>query len=344
MLTISVDCVYCPVLKIFHSVCVLNVIRASVRSNEADQINCNGELQMQIIKIFPLIVLIFGVLVFQGCSGIAGKSSANHEVATLAMLESLTDSEINDAKSKLVIAYGHTSHGSQVIDGLTGLVAFMNSRGRTTDLYDGLVDHDYYGDFGGSIAQDLGNPDYTAWEAATRTYLDANPEVNVIVWSWCGQADTSEANIAQYLSLMNGLETDYPGVVFVYMTGHLVGTGLEGNLHLRNEQIRTYCRDNNKVLFDFADIESYDPDGNYYGDRHATDACNYDYDNDGTTSQTGDPAVPTGNDRNWALDWQGDHAEGIDWYTCGAAHSYPVNANMKAYAFWYLMVQIAKGM
>ena len=58
-----------------------------------------------------------------------------------------------------------------------------------------------------------------------------------------------------------GLETDYPKITFVYMTAHLDGSGADGNTNQRNEQIRAYCRANNKVLFDFADIESYDPDG-----------------------------------------------------------------------------------
>jgi hypothetical protein len=68
-------------------------------------------------------------------------------------------------------------------------------------------------------ALDLGNPDRETWASATRTYLDTHPEVNVIIWSWCGQADTTEENIETYLSLMEELETNYPHVSFVYMTG-----------------------------------------------------------------------------------------------------------------------------
>ena len=71
---------------------------------------------------------------------------------------------------------------------------------------------------------------------------------------------------------MTALENEYWGVKFVYMTSHLDGCGANGNLNLRNNQIRQYCQTNNKILYDFADIESYDPDGltNYmalYGQR-----------------------------------------------------------------------------
>jgi hypothetical protein len=245
---------------------------------------------------------------------------------------------LDAAKANLHIAYGHTSHGSQLTTGMTGLVAFANGGGLGLSLPD-----DYFawngGGTGGALdlrdtpfpgASDLGNPDFTAWEAATRTYLNANTGVNVVVWSWCGQVSSaSVANIDTYLSLMDGLESDYPGVTFVYMTGHLDGTGLDGNLHLRNEQIRAWCRSNNKVLFDFADIESYDPDGAWFGDMNANDACQYDSDGDSSL------------DSNWAAAWQASHTENVDWYNCPSAHSEPLNANLKARAAWWLWARVA---
>ena len=173
-----------------------------------------------------------------------------------------------------------------------------------------------------SGASDLGDPDYTAWATATRNYLNSNHDVNVVMWSWCGEADTTSDNINMYLTQMNQLEQDYPNVKFVYMTGHLVGTGVSGNLNQRNEQIRAYCRANNKILFDFADIESYDPDRlvNYMA-LNADDGCNY-------------------NGGNWATAWQNTHTEGTDWYQCGAAHTQPLNANMKAYAAWWMWARL----
>ena len=142
-------------------------------------------------------------------------------------------------------------------------------------------------------------------------------------------SSATQADINTYLSLMAGLETDYPGVKFVYMTGHLDGSGLTGNLHLRNEQIRNYCRDNNKILYDFEDIESYNPDGTYFGDKIPNDNCDYDSNSDGTQ------------DANWAIQWQNAHTEGVDWFDCSAAHSQPLNGNLKAYAAWWLWARLA---
>jgi hypothetical protein len=254
---------------------------------------------------------------------------SDHLTARLALL---SEADVALAKSTLHIAYGHTSHGSQLITGMDGLRYFKPG-------YDTLYAFNPGGSGGAldlrdtpfSGASDLGNPDRTAWETATRNYLNANPQVNVVIWSWCGQVSSaSAADITTYLTLMDGLEQDYPAVSFVYMTGHLDGGGLIGNLHLRNEQIRAYCRQHNKILFDFADIESYDPDGNYFLDKLATDNC--DYDSDGNGSQ----------DKNWAIDWQTLHTQGVDWYNCSPAHTQALNGNLKAYAAWYLWCAIAK--
>jgi len=259
---------------------------------------------------------------------------------TCTQLDTIPAQWIEAARANLHIAYGHTSHGSQITTGMTGLVSFKGdlyrySWGGSNGTLD-LRDRPFNG------ASDLGSPNRTAWASATRAYLDTHPEINVIIWSWCGQVSyATEADINTYLNLMNGLEDDYPDVLFVYMTGHLEGTGLTGNLHLRNEQIRRYCRDNGKVLYDFADIETYDPDGNSYAGRHPTDGCNYDYNNDGVTSESGDPAQPFSGDRNWAVDWQNAHTEGVDWYDCDSAHSPPLNANLKAHAAWCLWARLA---
>ncbi len=269
-------------------------------------------------------------------TGPASEIIADHRVVNELWDGEIPEADIQDAKDTLHIGYGHTSHGSQVTDGLRGLVAFAddgnlgtaystglfavssNGAGDTLHLFEG----DGYGD--GPLDHDAGY--YPDWVNETREFLDepGNAEYNVIMWSWCGQVSgrTEQEMIDTYLDPMSRLEADYPNVVFIYMTGHLDGSGETGNLHLRNEQIRQYCTDHDKWLFDFADIESYDPNGNYYLDRGADDACNYD-------------------GGNWATEWQNSHTQGVDWYSCGAAHSQPLNANMKAYAAWWLFVQIA---
>lgn len=245
-------------------------------------------------------------------------------------ITSITEQDILLAKEQLHIAYGHTSHGSQIITGMQGLVNFKGDQytfndGGTNGALD-LRDRPFPG------ASDLGNPNRTEWAISTRNYLGSHPEVNIIIWSWCGQVSSAtEEDIDTYLDLMNNLERDFPNVHFVYMTGHLDGTGKDGNLNQRNEQIRSFCEVNNKILYDFADIESYCPDGNTnYMELFANDNC--DYDSDGNGSR----------DANWAVAWQNDHPEDIEWYNCSSAHSQSLNANRKAYAAWKLWVSLVK--
>jgi len=214
-----------------------------------------------------------------------------------AQFESIPQSVINDIQFDFNVFYGHTSHGSQIITGI------------------GMISAEYPNYTAPIIAEypgDLGSYGDLSWVQPTRDWLNANPDYNLVMWSWCGGVSvSSEAEIDAYLDAMNLLELDYPGVTFVYMTGHLDGTGPSGNLYLRNNQIRAYCLANNKILFDFADIESYDPDGNYYPDD--SDYC------------------------YWCYDWC---AANICPDCSGCAHSHCLNCYLKGKAWWWMMARI----
>ncbi len=54
---------------------------------------------------------------------------------------------------------------------------------------------------------------------------------------------------------MTALEAAYPNITFVYMTGNAQSES--SNRYDRNNQIRQYCVENNKVLFDFADLDCW---------------------------------------------------------------------------------------
>ena len=245
-------------------------------------------------------------------------------------LTKVPKSAITLAKSKLHIVYGHTSHGSQLTTGMTGLVTFTKGCGGPEFAWNdggtgGALDfHD------GGMAGDVGS--YPQWVDETKKYLNnpSNSNVNVVIWSWCGQHSWySEKQMNEwYLAPMTQLEKDYPKVTFVYMTGHVFNGYNREPMMARNKQIREYCVANKKVLYDFADIESYDPDGKFF--TYVDDNCDY-YDKEIGGTKLG----------NWAIEWQNAHTQGVDWYTCNSAHSQPLNANLKAYAAWWLWARIA---
>jgi hypothetical protein len=222
---------------------------------------------------------------------------------------------INGAKQLLRLSYGHTSHGSQVVSGMSYLqnkssLFDYNTNGAVQTGVLSLADYTPTGD--------LGNPDYSTWASLTRSYLNSSGQYrNLVVWSWCGQlsGSTAESLNTNYLSLMPGLEKDFSNVYFIYMTGHLDGSGPNRNLYQRNNQIRDFVRQNNKILFDFADIESYDPDGNYY--PNADDSC------------------------PWCQSYCDSHPGYCPSPAISCAHSHSLNCYRKAQAFWWLLARLA---
>ncbi len=276
-------------------------------------------------------LLITGIVLLIFTGNLYGQIIIDH---TCTDITALPQSAIEQAKSTLHIVYGHTSHGSQLTTGMNGLTGFANGGGLGLSLPENIFAWNNGGTDGaldlhdGGMSGDVGY--YPAWYDNTIAYLDSHNDVNVIMWSWCGQVDSKYASgtlYSEFLGPMGQLEEAYPGVTFVYMTGH-VDHWDDANNKAANDSIRNYCLHNNKVLYDFADIESYDPDGNYYEFPH--DNCDY-YSSEEDYSADG----------NWATEWQNSHTEGVDWYSCSSAHSEALNANRKAYAAWWMFCRIA---
>ena len=270
--------------------------------------------------------LLLATVLFCVCLAAAAQAQTIIIDHTCTDINQIPPAWIEAAKSNLRISYGHSSHGSQLITGIDAISSYKEAPftySYSSGYSAGIFMNDYV------PSDDLGNPNRTAWAQRTRDFLkrSGGNDRNVVMWSWCGQVDGTEAEINTYLNLMNELEGDFPKVTFVYMTGHLTGSGASGNVNQRNEQIRSYARSHGKVLFDFADIESYDPDGTTnYMELDADDGCNY-------------------GAHNWADDWiqansSSELAQMAD--QCGVcAHSEKLNCVLKGSAFWWLMARLA---
>ncbi len=252
-------------------------------------------------------------LVMNGEAGYSGDAIIIDHTAT--DLNKVPTTYINKAKADLRLSYGHTSHGSQPVSGMMYLQGLNSLYSFNTD---GDIETNVLSIRDRYPSGDLGNPDYWTWAKSTRDYLNTpGNNRSVVVWSWCGQVDgATEAIINDaYLGQMAGLERDFPDVTFVYMTGHLEGTGVDGNLYQRNNQIRDYVKMNGKVLFDFADIESYDPDGNYY--PNADDGC------------------------PWCQSYCDANPGFCPTPAFDCAHSHSLNCMLKGQAFWWMLARIA---
>ncbi len=116
-----------------------------------------------------------------------------------------------------------------------------------------------------------------------KTLGDCETTLNVSGFCWCAEMDTaSAAYLQEYIDTIEVYEVAYPDVDFIYCTGTSESvTGSAGhNRWTRNEELRTYCINNNKILFDFADLDAWkDGEFNYYiydGDTVPTQHTGYD--------------------------------------------------------------------
>jgi hypothetical protein len=201
---------------------------------------------------------------------------------TCTDLSQIPDEWLQQAKEKFRIHYAHTSHGEQIVVGLQRLSAMgVQTFSRRDNQINQSSKYRFYYAFcevpsgqdglrmmdGQQInyCETYVTPDLY-WESEygmniTRSVLQ-NFDVNVSLWAWCSQQDyNSEAETQTYLDRMAELEAEFPDVIFIYMTGNAQSE--EWNRVERNNQIREYCKNNNKFLFDFADLDCW-----YNGQQH----------------------------------------------------------------------------
>lgn len=226
-------------------------------------------------------------------------------------LSQIPDTWIAQVKT-LSVHYAHTSHGEQITVGLERI---------ETGEYSVAIGYSTLPTEAGALCIFDGQPGETYiepedyWDSAsgradTNSVLSGNPSITVSMWMWCQQQEWNSYDDTQrYLDSMAMLESANPGVTFIYATGNAQAGGGDGyNRYLRNNQIRDYCNTNNKVLFDFADIDCW-----YNGVQNT-------YQHSGTT-------VPV------------EHAQygGPE----EAGHTTYESCEQKGKAFWWMMARLA---
>jgi len=190
---------------------------------------------------------------------------------TCVNLSEIPSEWIDSVQANCRLHYAHTSHGGQLTSGLGMIESADTSYNFARTLLSLPNENGAFCIFDGQEFDDYITPD-EYWQTkggmdSTRNVLNHNPSINYSMWSWCTQPNGySESQIQAYLDSISQLESEFPNVTFIYMTGnaqswhdHHTYTSDEGgyNRYLRNEQIRQYCRDNNKILFDFGDIDCW---------------------------------------------------------------------------------------
>ena len=109
-----------------------------------------------------------------------------------------------------------------------------------------------------------GNPGWPSKVDGFENYVSGGwhaPLIDVAMnkMCWIDQA----ADVNYYINSMTHLESAYPQTVFVYATMPLDTSASVDNYerNVYNDTLRNWCRTNNRVLFDIADMEAHDTHG-----------------------------------------------------------------------------------
>ena len=239
-----------------------------------------------------------------------------------ADIEQIPNAWLDQARD-LAFHYAHTSHGSQIVSGLHYLASQDSRYALSVDnaggsppstspctpdhlcLYDGNPPETYI------TPQDY----WSTLDGIARTEAVADTGFfDFSMWSWCGeQSSNSTATVQQYLDTMSVFDSSYPSMRFILMTGHTDGGG--ATLQQNNDHVRQYATDNAKLLFDFADIESWDPDGTNY--PNTDDSC------------------------PWCQPWCDANPGVCPDPAISCAHSHSLVCYLKGQAFWWMAARLA---
>jgi len=220
------------------------------------------------------------------------------------------------AKENVVWSYGSTSHGTQLWAGAEYLSGYVNP-----PTFNFLKEWVIPPVQANPKLLRMGYNSSFSWNAGTflataRDMLNQAPQANAFMWSWCGEMSwLSIQEVQQYINMMTQLESEYPTVRFVYMTGHTDGTTGDSILNRNNNMVRQYVLANSKILYDFADIESWVLDDTLYA--NPDDSC------------------------PWCQAWCDTYENYCPEPAIDCAHSHSLNCYMKGQAFWWLSARLA---
>lgn len=198
----------------------------------------------------PVPVIIFCLMCFSAIScwvdhGVTyvPLSGISYQVVDHTIAD-LTASQVESAGS-VRIYLEHASVGGNISGGLNTLQSMDSSYDRSNFVF-----------------LSRGNP---GWQQKIDGLYDnitgntpAASDYDAITMKYC-YIDTG-AEFVYYRDRMLQLETLYPDTVFVWWTIPITTSGSQ-NADNFNAAVRNYCIENNKILFDIADIECHSPDG-----------------------------------------------------------------------------------
>lgn len=182
-------------------------------------------------------------------------------------LTQIPDQWIDAVQANFRMHYVHTSHGEQLTVGLQRIESknakYSVAIGNQT-LPNESEAFCIYDNKDGDPSSYWSSNEWENGMNRTRQTLRAHPSIKISMFVWCIDLYYESAGYVQaYLDSMTRLENEFPGVHFIYSTCHAQYDwdpqyNINGyNRYLRNQQIRNYCTQHNKILYDFEDLDSW---------------------------------------------------------------------------------------
>ena len=185
-----------------------------------------------------------------GGDGAAGGSSGTGSTSGSAILADHTTLDIDqipqsdlDAARALLMSLDHASVGQNIHDGMDDLETSDSARYAYPN-WDWRA---------------RGNPGWQAKVDQFVSWVSGNADdYDVFQMKFCFIDD--QAQWDYYRDAMLDLESTYPGKAFIWWTMPITTSG-SADRDAFNTQVRSFCVDNDKPLYDIAAIESHDPSG-----------------------------------------------------------------------------------
>ncbi len=226
----------------------------------------DGSLDQEVAIVRAPICLLCLLLLFGGPA--AATVIGHNDIAQVAGLSQ----SVLDAIGQQRWLFAHASVGENIIGGMVTLntanpvryqLKFVTS-GNGSAIYAPPANTGPGTVYDGS----RGNPGwaakYTLFDDAVRTLGWHYPKIDMAMDKLCFIDDAAQVNV--YLASMTALENDYPATKFIYTTQPLQASSIPGSANIAywhyNQAVRQHCSANGRILFDIADIESHDPQGN----------------------------------------------------------------------------------
>ncbi len=217
--------------------------------------------------------------------------------------DSIQDDQIQLAKERLYVLQIGSTYSDQIVQGMKAIAtdtkyaygdAISTSYLSFRTLPDGISGCQSIND-----CNKLNQDGDSLFYLANKNYLDQNPEINTILWLW---TDISGQNIDLYINSMEKLIAEYPSKIFIFSTSNTDGSGESSETFLKNKKIKDYASENNKILFDFYDMEATNPSGESFSGKNVT--WNLDYKKcKEILGGSGIESILSCSDKNWAEEW-----------------------------------------